>query len=238
MLWRAGQLAQSAGRVLPTGFPALSAELPGEGWPTGGLIELLCAQPGIGEMRLLRPALAAAGAQKRRVGLIGAPHVPNVPPLLQWGLSPSQLVWVRPQTQVDLLWASEQILRSQAFGAVLIWLPRVRAESLRRLQVLAQAGDSAIWLFRPSMSVRESSPAVLRLGLAPEPGWRDTLSISFLKRRGPMRGTPLVLPLGADAGPLPAFSPVADVVAEPDHAVLDRHPSAATAAGRLAAALA
>ena len=95
--------------------------------------------------------------------------------------------------QADLLWAAEQIVRSQAFGGVLIWLNQVRPGALRRLQVLAQSGESAIWVFRPAQALRESSPAVLRLGLAPAGG--DALSIVFHKRRGPLRESPLQLPL-------------------------------------------
>lgn len=34
-LWRASQLARSGLRTVDTGYAALSAELPGEGWPLG-----------------------------------------------------------------------------------------------------------------------------------------------------------------------------------------------------------
>lgn len=43
------------------GLPALSAELPCGGWPLGVLVELLLPQPGTGETRLLKPALAVYG---------------------------------------------------------------------------------------------------------------------------------------------------------------------------------
>ncbi len=61
-VWRAAQLGGGPPRVCPTGFDALDAQLPGGGWPQGVLTELLLAQPGIGELRLLAPALAAIGA--------------------------------------------------------------------------------------------------------------------------------------------------------------------------------
>ena len=47
-----------AARCLPTGHAALSAELPDGGWPMGSLVELLSPHPGVGEIRLLRPALS------------------------------------------------------------------------------------------------------------------------------------------------------------------------------------
>ena len=69
-LWRAGQLGHlgRAGSVpaLPTGHDALSAELPGGGWPVGALTELLLADPGVGELRLLRPALLLQAYACRR----------------------------------------------------------------------------------------------------------------------------------------------------------------------------
>ena len=61
-VWRAAQLGGGPPRVCATGFEVLDAQLPGGGWPHGVLTELLLAQPGIGELRLLAPALAAIGA--------------------------------------------------------------------------------------------------------------------------------------------------------------------------------
>ena len=58
-LWRGSQLARGAQRVVPTGHDRLSRELPGGGWPRGALIELLTRQSGVGELRLLAPALAS-----------------------------------------------------------------------------------------------------------------------------------------------------------------------------------
>lgn len=192
-LWRAGSLARGGGRVLATGYDALNVELPGGGWPLGGLTELLCPQPGIGECRLVRPALSTLCTGAGRIALVGPPYLPNAVRLVGWDFSPEQIVWVRADKPADLLWAAEQIVRSQAFGGVLIWLNQARPGALRRLQVLAQAGESAIWVFRPAQALRESSPAVLRLGL--EPAGNDALSILFHKRRGPLRESPLLLPL-------------------------------------------
>ena len=58
-LWRASQIGGAAQRTTASGFDALDAQLPGGGWPHGTLTELLLAQAGVGELRLLAPALAA-----------------------------------------------------------------------------------------------------------------------------------------------------------------------------------
>ncbi len=56
-IWRASQLARGRGRVLETGYPELSKELPRGGWPLAALVDLLVQQAGVGELRLLRRAL-------------------------------------------------------------------------------------------------------------------------------------------------------------------------------------
>ncbi|OTP78461.1 RecA/RadA recombinase [Caballeronia sordidicola] len=68
-LWRGTQLARAHGRTVDTGYAALSAELPGGGWPLGTMTELLLQQAGVGEMRLLGPAMAAV-SNKRSIALI------------------------------------------------------------------------------------------------------------------------------------------------------------------------
>ena len=61
-VWRASQVGGVARPVTTSGFAALDAQLPGGGWPHGVLTELLLPEPGVGELRLLAPALAAVAA--------------------------------------------------------------------------------------------------------------------------------------------------------------------------------
>ncbi len=61
-IWRGDQLGQAALPGLPTGWPALDAQLPGGGWPLGALTELLPVRAGIGEIRCLLPAWRAVQA--------------------------------------------------------------------------------------------------------------------------------------------------------------------------------
>ncbi len=223
-LWRATQLAQGAARTLPTGHAALSAELPDGGWPLGSLTELLVPHPGIGEIRLLRPALAQLET-RRAIALVQPPHTPHIASWMSWRLDPRQLLWVAPQKPVDALWAAEQILKNGSCGALVCWLPHVRPESLRRLHRAAQASDLLFIAVRPSSAAQNATPAPLRLALAPAAGG---LSVHILKRRGPACDTPLYV--GLESG---ATSPVS-----PRHAPLDRRLPALPAAGRTAPALA
>ncbi|WP_228978028.1 translesion DNA synthesis-associated protein ImuA [Paraburkholderia gardini] len=189
-LWRASQLARGRGRTVETGYAALSAELPGGGWPVGALVDLLVQQAGVGEMRLLRPALRELG--KRPVAMVQPPHIPNGPGLEYIGLSPGQLMQIRASKTADALWAAEQILRAGSCGALLFWAQYVQTSSLRRLHLAAQSSETLFFMVRPLAAAQDASPAVLRLVLRPE---RDGLTVDITKRRGPARAEPLSVPL-------------------------------------------
>jgi protein ImuA len=198
-LWRASQLARSRTRCVDTGHPALSNQLPGGGWPVGTLVDLLVQQPGVGEMRLLAPALATVAA--RRVVLLTPPHVPQALSLAALGLAPQSVLWLRADRTADALWAAEHVLRSASCGALLFWpgqswssarQQHVRADSLRRLHLSAQQGETLFFNIRPLGSEIDASPAPLRLSVRPAPGGID---IGFVKRQGPHRDEPLFLPM-------------------------------------------
>ena len=110
-LWRGSQLARSQGQTVDTGYAVLSAELPGGGWPLGTLIELLVQQPGVGEVRLLRPALAAVS--RRPIAFVQPPHNPNSLAFAYLGVPLDKLLQVRASKLADALWSAEQILKTE-----------------------------------------------------------------------------------------------------------------------------
>jgi len=189
-LWRASQLARSYGRCEDTGFPALSRLLPGGGWPAGGMVDLHVQQPGIGEVRLLAPALAAVA--ERNYVLLQPPHAPQALGLASLGVDPAGALWVRSKTTADSMWAAEQVLKSGSVGALIFWAPQIRADSQRRLSLAAQAGETLFFMVRPLAAAQDPSPAQLRLALRPQPGGLD---VEFVKRRGPARDERLFLPM-------------------------------------------
>jgi cell division inhibitor SulA/protein ImuA len=208
-LWRG---AASAGEVpaVPSGFPALDRELPGGGWPAGGLTELMGEREGIGELQLVLPALAALTAQGRRVAWLAPPHLPYAPALAAAGIDLVHLAVVRAPGRRDALWAAEQVLRAGSCHALLAWLPEARYPELRRLAVAAGTGRACVLLFRPRAAAAEPSPARLRLALEPGADGRS-LAVRILKRRGLPAAAPVLLPvrpafhaLGRSALPPPA----------------------------------
>ncbi len=198
MLWRGQQLGRSAEHAVPSGFGALDAELPGGGWPRKVITELLLPHPGVGEIRLLAPCLAAAQRAGRLVMLFDPPAALSAVALAELGLEVEQLLVINTRARVipgsDSLWAFEQALKSGHVGALLAWLPpRLRIERLRRLQIAAQAHDGPAFVLRETAAAARPTASPLRLGL--RPGAADVLELSVLKRRGPPLAAPLRLEL-------------------------------------------
>ena len=150
-----------------TGRRALDARLPGGGWPTASLIEVLLDDTGLGEVQLFLPALVACqrdnGADARWLVWIAPPHEPYAPALAQQGIELKRLLIVRPSTATEALWAAEQALSSGVCAAVLLWLKGTDDRWLRRLKLAAEAGGALGVLFRPERHRFESSPAAFRL---------------------------------------------------------------------------
>ena len=195
-VWRADELGCAAGVTVASGHSALDAQLPGGGWPVGAISEILQTQSGQNEWRLLLPALRRAALGP--VVLVGAPHVPFGPGLCVQGFEAQRLLWIRAGAPAARLWASEQALRCNEVAAVLAWLPQVRAEQLRRLQIAAQEHSKLLFVMRPAQAQSESSPAVLRVLVssqsAGEGAPSDALQLHILKRRGPPLAQAVALP--------------------------------------------
>jgi hypothetical protein len=184
-LWRGGGSAGPA--AVSTGFHRLDARLPGGGWPLATLIELLVPSAGIGEVRLLLPALCTLAADHpeapRWIAWLAPPHLPYAPALAAAGLDPSRMLVACPQAGFDALWAMEQALGSGACAAVLGWTGAASDAALRRLALAAEEGRCPGFLFRPLRHRDEPSPAALRLLLTARD---DGLDVDILKCRGGM----------------------------------------------------
>lgn len=182
-LWRGDQLGSPVSAVWPSGFAALDAQLPGGGWPGHGLTEILTPHSGTLEWRLLGPALRQVCAAGQSLVVIGPPLAPHLPGLRFEGLDERRLVWVQADTAAERLWSAEQLIKAQAGGAIVAWLPQARAAQIRRLQVLAAGFDAPVFVCRPSRALRESSAAPLRVQACAGMDWE--LHVRIAKRKGP-----------------------------------------------------
>ncbi len=219
-LWRARETGGGAAAVapvgLPTGYAALDRCLPGAGWPRQGLIEILSDQRGIGELRLLLPALAALcrdeGAADEVyppprpdharsampphdrgsggwIAWVSPPYRPYAPSLAAWGIDVGRMLVVNGAGATE--WAMDQALRSESCSAVLGWANPRDPHALRRLQLAAEASRSLAVLYRPLQAGLTPSPAVLRLALLG--GGTEGLQVRIVKSRG---GRPATVNLG------------------------------------------
>lgn len=193
-LWRGRNPAQGMAG-LATGYERLDQHLPGGGWPQHSLTEILTKHYGIGELRLLMPALAALSAESNTadfsepgwIAWVAPPFQPYPPALQQWGIDLSRMLIVRPKSDQEVLWSAEQALSSGTCAAVLLWPEQLDDQSSRRLQLAAEKGNSWAIAFRPLAARAEPSAAALRIEVqANASGTR----LSIFKSRG---GHPVVL---------------------------------------------
>jgi len=197
-LWLGHQLGRTGSDAVATGFARLDAELPGGGWPRRALAELLLPHAGVGEIRLLAPALVAAQRAGRLVMFFDPPAALAAAALAGLGLDVEELLIVETRARVvpgsDSLWALEQALKSGHVGAIVAWLPpRLRAERLRRLQLAAHNHDGPAFVMREAAVAGRPTASPLRLGL--QAGGADRLQVRVLKRRGPPLEAPLSIEL-------------------------------------------
>jgi len=236
-VWRVPELASSEEAVVPTGHPLLDAQLPGNGWPVGGLVEVLQERAEQHVWQLLLPALAqAVGKQAGPVVLVNAPFEPFGPSLAAQGLPGERLLCIKAEKAAARLWATEQSLRCADVVAVLAWLPRAKSAELRRLHMAAQQHDKLLFVMRELNAALDASPARLRLRVE----GAEVMRVHIVKRRGPPLETPLELPAYAArlaallqarkarasappaAGPTPAVAPASPLSPRRRSHVLDR----------------
>ena len=179
-LWRGGDCAPEP-EALPSGHPALDAVLPGGGWPGRALVEVLLAREGIGELRLVLPALARLTRAGRQVVWVAPPYRPYAPALAAAGVDLAQLVLVRCRDAVEALWAFDQALRAPECGAAFAWLAEADERKLHRLAVAAREGRTLGMLWRRPGVAARAVAAPLRLALEATEG---ALDVRVLKRRG------------------------------------------------------
>ncbi len=215
LLWRGKQVAHRI-HTLSTGHASLDEALPGGGWPTGAVTELVNAAPGCGELSLLLPALARLSRKNRWIAMIDPPWIPCPAALHDRGLALEKLLLINTSNRNESLWACEQIVRGISGGAMLTWPGSLSFSELRRLQLAAKHTRQTIFMFSGQAAAKASSPATLRLQLAANDG---DLQISVLKCRGrrPVSGIrirrsqllqpmPKSTPDAVESGPPPAAS--------------------------------
>ncbi len=166
--------------TMPTGFRELDQQLQFGGWPQRGSVEVLSDGSGMGSMGLFLPTMATLSEQGRWQTFIAPPQAPYAPLLAARDIDTRQILMVHPKNREDLLWATEQALRSTTCSVVFSWLGATdyRYAELRKLQLAAAESDTLAIFFRSTDVASQHTPASLRLMIS---GYR---TVDILKQRG------------------------------------------------------
>jgi hypothetical protein len=183
-VWLAAGSQETGYATISTGFADLDQRLPGHGWPTCGLVDLLVDGCG-GELSLFMPALAQLGVSHPQswIAWISPPYEPHPIALEQHGINVQRMLIVRGR---EVLWSMEQALLSGCCRVVLGWietesLRSVSGKALRRLQLAAEQNSALCLLFRTRRFLNQTTPAVLRLLIVRA---AHGIAVDLIKARG------------------------------------------------------
>ena len=185
-LWKASKIDNEYGQTVSSGFDILDKELPGLGWPQSGVTEILYDHVGIGELKLMMPAISRLSrSQNRWVALVDPPHIPYAPALEHEGVDLTRLLIITKKTLKDYLWALEKSISSKSCRAVIAWPNQIKDAQVRRLQVASREGNCWTILLRSEKLASRTSPAELRVRLRSCPSAENTnMRVKILKRHG------------------------------------------------------
>ena len=195
-IWRlndAHNLASQTKPKLNTGFEELNQLLTLHGWPLNGINELNLEHHGIGELRLLIPALQKFKTQN--ILLIAPPFLPFAPALAKYGFQTERWLVAQTNSIQDRLWAAEQALLSDSCAAVLCWTNhhKLNHKALRRLQLASKKSKAWFVLLRDQSCLQSPSTASLRLHL--KTNVCGKLQIKLIKQNSGLAGQSCTLSL-------------------------------------------
>jgi len=161
-LWRGCDMAGQGFHGIGTGYHELDDILPGRGWPSSGLVEVIARHSGMGELQLLIPLMQSVIKQGKWILCVAPPYLLNAPALTQAGIDIGQILIVKQDTPCkDALWSMEKAMQTETCGLVLAWQNWLPGKVLRRLQLAAEVGNTLAVLFKHNDS--KYSPSSLRL---------------------------------------------------------------------------
>jgi len=149
----------------------------------GTTTEIGLAHDGIGELRLLMPALSnVLNEAKPNAIWVSPPYQPYSPALISQHIDPNHLIISQARNMADTLWAAEQSLLSNSCGALFTWTGKYHLshKESRRLQLAAAKSNTWHVHFRHHSCLQNASAARLRLRL--DTNIKGELSITITKQ--------------------------------------------------------
>ena len=164
---RTRRLPDGQERLVGTGHAAIDSVLPGGGLCRGTLVDWINNDgPGSGAGTL---ALLAAGGVMRDERGAGTLAVVDrgggfyAVAAASLGVPLEQVLVVRPMSEVEWMWAVEQVLRSPAVDVVLTWAGTVDERVSRRWQLAVEHGGGVGMLVRTGDVTRDASWSAVRV---------------------------------------------------------------------------
>lgn len=160
--------------VISTGCHALDALLPDGGLRRGSLVEWIGDGEASGAGTLSLLIARRICDRDRPTVLIDIRKQIYPVALAALGFNLSTLVLVRPDSERDALWASEQALRCEAVAVVWSRIDNLGGIAFRRLQLAVEASQGVGFLVRPTQALKQPSWASVRLLTKPRPSRRES----------------------------------------------------------------
>ncbi|MBV7297303.1 translesion DNA synthesis-associated protein ImuA [Enterovibrio paralichthyis] len=195
-IWTANRLYQPRTHSRPSGHAVLDEKLDG-GWPESGVVELQLPCFGIGELRLILPAVARGLKESELTVFAAPPGDLNPLALCQAGLDLEKVI-VLDTPASSSLWCVEQAMKSGCCRTAVLWGDALSVTQARRLQLAATENDCLLFMLTHQKSV-QGLPVSCRLSLTPTD---EGIAVNVVKRRG-LPVLPFTVPLASVA---PAFT--------------------------------
>lgn len=176
-----------------TGAAALDRILPGGGLHRGTLVEYL-AEIGSGAVALALVAGRQACSEGGALVVVDRSRTFHPPAAANLGIELANVVFIRPRTRKDFLWALNQSLSCQGVGGVVCWPERLDSRTFRQLQLAAEGAGTVGLMIRPP-SVRgkpawsdlqlliEAVPADASAGISAPPAGISASPVGISARR-------------------------------------------------------
>ena len=182
LVWTANQAPNHIAEpsFVSSGFAVLDEQT--GGWPSSGSVELQPSALGIGELRLIFPALSflaekASSRQSLQVWLSGGLQLM---PQGLGGAFTSNTVVLKALGSKESLWVLDTLLQSGVCSAVVCWLDTLDSAQAKRLQIAAKESGTLVFCIRSAPKQDASLPISMRVRLEPA---EDGLLLDVFKRQ-------------------------------------------------------
>jgi cell division inhibitor SulA len=191
LLWQ-GQQRILQSDANSTGFSDLDEQLQG-GFPDQGVVDIH-SPFGIGELRLLCPTLVLRQQRydESLLIFIAPPLTINSEMLGEFGLNLEHTVVIQTSSVHEVLWSTEQCLKSGCCHTVLVWQQGLEIAQVKRLQLAAEKGQCVLFMLRQSKADSLPLPVTLALKLTPH---ARGLNSQITKRKGGWPSGPFIIPM-------------------------------------------